>query len=209
MGFFFDLFSSDKAKFNRDVKTLTTLLRKDKPEWVPIDDDEIEAIALKVQNTRRKRSSMTKYRVGEIRTIFHELLASYGLRSFGKSKGVIAVQTNPYLYTYLIKPKYVEVRINDNRFAYILASGTIKNSTGKKAIGVIDFKDVNHPEVEIGDNNFGILNRPSPRTLPHERAIQMMRPMEEGIKELFIAVTFFYIISEQTNVEFKWTSIVQ
>ena len=136
--------------------------------------------------------------MGEITTIFHEIVGSFGLRDYRKGKGMLAIQTNPYLYTYLVRPKFTEVQINGNRFAYILANGTIKNSTGRKVIGQIDYSDKDNVEILIGDNNFGILNTYSQRNGPQDRALQFMKTMPEGVQELFVSVLFLHILSKQS-----------
>ena len=200
MSFLSDLFSGDKAKFTRDVNQLAVILRTLKKDWVPINEDEIESIAYNISFGRKKRVGFTSYVIGEISTIFHEVIGSVGLRSYGKGKGMLAIQSNPYLYTYLIRPKFTEVQINGNRFAYILANGTIKNSSGRKVIGQIDYTDVNNPEIVIGDNNFGILNAHSSRKGPQDRALQFMKAMPEGVQELFVAVLFLHIVSKQSSL---------
>jgi hypothetical protein len=182
------------------VRQLAALLRAEKKEWIPLDDDDIESIAQKITFGKRKRVGFTTYKLGEIKTIFHELIADFAIRKYAVNKGIIAVQTNPYFYSYFILPKYTEIHINGKRFAYVLANGTIKNGTGKKVIGRIDKTDISHPEILIGDNNFGILNKPSARAQPHERAIQMMRKMDEGVQELFVSILFLYQITKQSDV---------
>ncbi len=201
MSFLLDILSSDKAKFRRDKKQLTGLLREKKDDWIPIDDEEIQSIALKLQIGKRKRVGFTSYKMGKVNTIFHELIGNYGLRVYGQRRGFVAVQTNPYLYTFLIRPKYTEVQINQQRFAYVLANGTIKNRSGRKVIGEIDWTDIDHPEVLIGDDHFGIMNRFSKNTNPQARAVQMMREMSEGVQELFLAVLLLYIISQQHELD--------
>ncbi len=180
---------------------LTAILQKEKKEWIPINEEEIESIALKISYGKRKRTNFTSYKTGEVRTIFHELIGTYGFRKYSRVKGMLAVQTNPYLYSYLVLPKYTQIQINGRRFAYVLANGMIKNSNGKKVIGHIDKTDVNHPEILIGDNNFGILNRPSVRAKPHERAVQLMRGMPEGVQELFVSTLLLYLISHQSELK--------
>ena len=201
MSFFSDLFSNDKSKFKRDAKNLTPYLQGLQKDWVPIDSDEIESIALKIIFDRNKRFGFTSYRIGHINTIFHEHVATFGLRKYGDQRGIIVAQTNPYIYTFLVRPKYTEVQINYKRLAFILADGTLKNSSGRKIIGEIDTRDVDHPEVIIGDNNFGILNRATTSVGPQTRAIHMMRPMPEGVQELFFSVVMLYIISNQSELK--------
>ena len=183
------------------MQRMVALLHKEKKEWIPLDDEEIESIALKLNSSKRKSIGLTTYRIGELRTVFHELAASFGLRKYGNRRGMLAIQTNPYLFSYLILPKYTTIQINGRRFAYLLANGTIKNRNGRKVIGNIDFRDMSSPEILIGENNFGILNQPTKQAEKHERAVQLKRTMSEGIQELFVSVLLFYLIVKQTELE--------
>ena len=200
MSFLSDLFSGEKAKFRRDVNQLAKILRSNKKEWIPLEEEDIEAVAYKLKFNKKKRVGFTSYSMGEISTIFHELVASFGLRSYGKGKGMLAIQTNPYLYTYHIRAKYTEIQINGKRFAFVLSNGTIKNGNGRKVIGSVDDTDKKHPEILIGDDNFGILNLYSARTGPQGRAVQLMKSMPEGVQELFVSVLLLFIVAKQSQL---------
>lgn len=201
MGILFDIFSSDGAKFSKDVHQLALILRDLKKDLVPIDEDEIDALAYKIQFGKRKRVGFTSYQTGDLVTIFHEAIGTFGMRKYGSNKGMLAILTNPYLYTYLIRKKYTEIHINGRRLAYVLRNGVIKNANGRKVIGMIKGANAVHPEILIGDNNFGMLNSFSSRVGPQDRAVQMVKSMPEGLQELFTSILFLYIVSKQSFLD--------
>lgn len=196
-----DFFSNDKTKFKRDMSVLTSFLQSTKKDWLHMDEAELETLAMKIRPGKKHRSGFTSYPAGELYSIFHELLGSYAYRTYGDRRGILAVQTNPYLYSFFVKPKYTEVFINHRRLAYLLADGVIKNSSGRKVIGEIKWTSPDAPQVLIGDNNFGVLNKPSRRMNERLRAIQMMHTMPAGVQELFTATVLLYVIEGQTDLD--------
>lgn len=201
MSILFDLFANDKAKFKRDIGHLTSFLQSKKKDWLPLDENELESLAMKIRPGKKHRVGFTSYASGDLYTIFHELLGTYAYRSYGDHRGILAVQTNPYLYSFFIRPKYTEVHINHRRFSYILADGVIKNSNGRKIIGEIKWTNPESPQVLIGDSNFGVLNKPDRRMNERLRAVQMMHTMPDGVQELFTAAVLLYVIEGQSDLE--------
>ena len=197
MSLFFNLFASDRAQSRRDFASMKDLLKPYAKELYPIDVEDLENLSSNVGLDKKVRTSWTSFQLGGISTIFHEKVAVFSYRSIRRDKYSLTIRTNPYTYTYYITAKLTECFINDSPLAFIDPRHRILNRSGRQIIGRIDKSDVMHPELLIGEEEFGVFNRWPSAPKQHDRVFQFVRDMPEGIKELFAATTFYLMCANQ------------
>jgi hypothetical protein len=196
-----DIFQPREVQVRRHAHEIRDFLKSKKAEKLPINAEELEVLAFKTAATKGKRK-LKKFHFGEIKTIYHELIADYGFRLYEKEKrnALLILHSNKNEYYYRLRPDRTALYINGTGLALIDRKWQVFNRSGRKKLAHFNFIDESHTEFCIGKEQCAMFNTGIKATDQFARAIQFMQPVGDAQMHLFVAVLFLYLIEQQTNL---------
>ena len=196
-----DIFQPFEAKVRRQSEEMRTFLRSRKSEKLPISEEELELLAFKTYASKGKRK-MRRFFFGEIKTIYHELIAEYGFSLYDKEKrnAVLILHTHEDEYYFRLREDRTALYINGRGVALIDRQWRVFNRTGRRKLAHFNFIDDSHTEFCIGDQQCAMFYAGKKKDNSFARAIQFMHVVGQNQMHLFVSLLFLYIIEQQTNL---------
>ncbi len=188
-------FQPGTNKINSDVGKFRQAAALKRPELVPWDMEELQLVSLtEVGKVTRKGFGRSAQAVVE--SIYHEPMFYYHLKEYPATKksAIILVQTSKYEFVYRIRPKDIQVFINEEYYGSILPDGTLLGSDRRSALGGIDRRDTRRCSIFAGELELGAVTLPEHRSSVNARAFDIDEKMNEEQFLLFMVLGIYDVV---------------
>lgn len=206
LGFLFTVltkFSPGEKRIREELKRMKTDMDGWVEELVPIDRKELELFSLtQIKNSMKKR--FTTSGKGIYTTIFEEPIVAYSYKKYlGKNAhALLYCRTSEHEYAYWIRPKGVQVVIDNQLVGTYKDNGVLYGAESKKMLARINRGDKKISPVVVGEREVASMVKALPPAKDDisTRAFQFVRDdLTEEEEKLLLSISLLEMVKESVG----------
>lgn len=196
-------FSPGEKRIQEELKRMQADMDEWAEELVPIDRKELELFSLtQIKNSIKKR--FTTSGKGIYTTIFEEPIVAYSYKKYmGKNAhALLYCRTAEHEYAYWIRPKGVQVVIDNSLVGTYKSNGVLYSADSKKMIARINRDDKKMLPVVVGEREVASMVRalPAAKSDISARAFQFVREdLTEEEEKLLLSISLLEMVQESVR----------
>ncbi|MBX2874796.1 MAG: hypothetical protein KTR30_21915 [Saprospiraceae bacterium] len=196
-------FSPGEKRIREELKRMQTDMDGWAGELVPIDRKELELFSLtQIKNSLKKR--LTTSGKGIYTTIFEEPIVAWSYKKYlgKKAHALLYCRTAEHEYAYWIRPKGIQVVIDNQLVGTYKNDGVLYSAKSKKAIAQVKRDDKKLSNVVVGKREVAsmVKNLPSGQKDLGARAFQFVREdLTEEEEKLLLSVSLLELVQDSVG----------
>ncbi len=193
-------FQPGSNKITKDLKQMKAEVDKWVSDLVPFKQEELEQLSLNQINQVRKKGLTTTAK-GVFTTIYHEPVFLYAYKRYlgNGHNGILYARTSEREFLFRIRPKFMELRIDDQLIGQIKEGGLLYSARTDRLLAKIKEpagEDLQH--IIIGDQDVASLVGPEAKTSDLSRAFEIVRNNLTNDEELVLqALTIYELVKRE------------
>lgn len=193
-------FSPSEKRIREELKRMQTDMDGWVDELIPIDRKELELFSLtQIKNSIKKR--LTTSGKGIYTTIFEEPIVAYSYKKYlGKNAhALLYCRTAEHEYAYWIRPKGVQVVIDNELVGTYQDNGVLYGADSKKMLARINRGDMKMFPVVVGEREVASMVKalPAPKSDISTRAFQFVREdLTHEEEKLLLSISLLEMVKD-------------
>lgn len=196
-------FTPGEKRIREELKKMQTDMDSWAGELVPIDRQELELFSLtQIKNSIKKR--LTTSGKGIYTTIFEEPIVAYSYKKYlgRKAHALLYCRTADHEYAYWIRPKGVQVVIDNQLVGTYKDNGVLYSAKSKKMIARLNHSEKKITPVLIGEREVAsmVKSLPAAKNDLSARAFQFVRDdLTEEEEKLLLSISLLEMVQESVG----------